>query len=34
MTRKKKSPAPIIAIVMATGPLTGIASIARTQAAP
>ena len=33
MTRKKKNPAPIVAIVMATSPLTGLASIAPAKAA-
>ena len=31
MTRKKKIPAPIVAIVMATGPLTGFASTGSLQ---
>ena len=33
MSRKKNVPAPIVAIVMATGPLTGLAPIAPAQAA-
>ena len=32
MTRKKKISAPIVAVVMATSPLTGLASIAHAQA--
>ena len=34
MPRKKKRPAAIVAIVMATGLLTGLASIASAKAAP
>ena len=33
MSRKKKNPAPIVAIVMATSPLTGLAPITPAQAA-
>jgi hypothetical protein len=33
MSRKKKTPAPVVAIVMATSPLTGVASIGPAEGA-